>query len=55
MEYISKAVEPTQKQIEYAEYLGKRMCQELPSEFTRKAYSAFIDELKPFVKHKMTV
>lgn len=43
---------PTKKQIEYAQYLAKRMCEELPKEFTREAYSAFILKWKPIVKHE---
>ena len=45
-------MKPTEKQIEYAEYLAKRMCVELPSEFTKKAYSEFISKWKPIVKHE---
>lgn len=45
-------MEPTEKQIEYAKYLAKRMCQELPSEFTKKAYSEFISKWKPVVKEE---
>lgn len=40
---------PTEKQIEYAKYLGQRMCQELPTEFTKEAYSQFISKWKPVV------
>ncbi len=29
---------PTEKQIAYAEYLAKRMRQELPKEYTKKTY-----------------
>ena len=43
---------PTQKQIEYAEYLANRMCQNLPDDFTKKAYSEFIDRWKPVVKQE---
>ena len=43
---------PTQKQIEYAKYLAKRMCQNLPDDFTKKAYSEFIDKWKPVVKQE---
>lgn len=43
---------PTQTQIEYAKYLAKRMCQELPVEFTRSAYSEFISKWKPIVKEE---
>ena len=41
---------PTQKQEEYAKYLAKRMCEDLPKEYTKAAYSAFISRLKPAVK-----
>ena len=41
---------PTEKQIEYAKYLAKRACQELPTEFTKQAYSEFISKWKPIVK-----
>lgn len=41
---------PTEKQIKYAKYLAERMCVELPKEFTKEAYSKFIDWLKPIVK-----
>ena len=40
---------PTEKQIEYAKYLAKRMCQELPKNLTREAYSDFISKWKPAV------
>lgn len=43
-------MKPTEKQIAYAEYLAKRMCQELPKEYTKKAYSDFIGKWKPKVK-----
>ena len=43
---------PTEKQIAYAEYLAERMCQELPSEFTKEAYSEFISKWKPVVKEE---
>lgn len=43
---------PTQKQIEYAIYLAKRMCQELPEEYTKSAYSEFISKWKPIVKEE---
>lgn len=43
-------MEPTERQVEYAKYLAYRMCAELPKEYTRKAYSEFIDTLKPMVK-----
>lgn len=45
-------MEPTKKQIEYAEYLAERMCQKLPSEFTKEAYSEFISKWKPIVKEE---
>ena len=44
--------EPTMKQIEYAKYLAKRVCEPLPTEFTKSAYSEFIDKWKPVVKHE---
>ena len=34
----------------YAKYLAARMCQKLPEEFTKEAYSEFIDKWKPIVK-----
>ena len=40
---------PTEKQIEYARYLAQRMCQDLPKDFTKKAYSDFISKWKPAV------
>jgi hypothetical protein len=40
---------PTEKQIEYARYLAQRMCQDLPKDFTKQAYSDFISNLKPAV------
>ena len=40
---------PTEKQIEYARYLSQRVCQDLPKDFTKKAYSDFISNLKPAV------
>lgn len=43
---------PTEKQIKYAKYLAQRMCQELPKEFTKQAYSEFISKWKPIVKHE---
>ena len=43
---------PTEKQIAYAGYLAKRMCQELPKEYTKKAYSHFIEKWKPIVKRE---
>ena len=36
----------------YAKYLAQRMCQELPKEYTKKAYSDFIEKWKPIVKHE---
>lgn len=42
-------MEPTERQIKYAKYLAKRMCQELPKEFTKTAYSNFISKWKPAV------
>lgn len=41
---------PTEKQIKYAKYLAERMCQELPQEYSKKAYSDFISKWKPIVK-----
>lgn len=46
------ANKPTQKQVDYAEYLAKRMGQELPTEYTKQAYSEFISKWKPVVKHE---
>ena len=43
---------PTQKQEEYAKYLAKRMCVELPKEYTKQAYSDFISYWKPIVQHE---
>lgn len=43
-------MKPTEKQIEYAKYLAKRMNTKLPSEFTKEAYSDFISKWKPIVK-----
>ena len=40
---------PTEKQIEFATYLAGRMCQKLPTEFTKEAYSLFISKWKPLV------
>ncbi len=40
---------PTDKQIRYAEYLAQRMCQSLPAEFTKQAYSDFISKWRPAV------
>lgn len=44
--------QPTERQVEYARYLAKRMCQQLPTEFTKAAYSEFIDKWKPIVKQE---
>lgn len=43
-------MKPTEKQIEFATYLAKRMCQKLPTEFTKEAYSKFISFWRPIVK-----
>ena len=43
---------PTDKQVAYAKYLAQRMCQELPDEYTKDAYSKFISKWKPIVKHE---
>lgn len=43
---------PTERQMEYAEYLSKRMCVDLPKEYTKQAYSDFISKWKPIVKHE---
>jgi hypothetical protein len=43
-------MKPTEKQIAYAKYLAVRMCQKLPEEFTKEAYSEFINKWKPIVK-----
>lgn len=40
---------PTKKQIEYAQHLAQRMCQDLPKEYTKQAYSNFISKWKPAV------
>ena len=45
-------MKPTEKQIAYAQYLAERMCQELPEEYTKEAYSEFISKWKPIVKHE---
>lgn len=45
-------IEPTEKQVMYAKYLAQRMCQKLPKEYTKKAYSDFIEKWKPIVKHE---
>ena len=42
-------MKPTKKQIEYAQYLAQRMCQDLPKEYTKQAYSDFISKWKPAV------
>lgn len=44
--------EPSEKQIRYAAYIASRVCESLPKEFTKKAYSEFIDKWKPVVKHE---
>lgn len=41
---------PTEKQVEYAKHLAERMCQKLPSDYTKEAYSNFISKWKPIVK-----
>ena len=43
---------PTERQMEYAEYLAKRMCVDLPKEYTKQAYSDFISKWKPIVKYE---
>ena len=43
-------MKPTEKQVEYAMYLAERMCQKLPSDYSKQAYSDFIDKWKPIVK-----
>ena len=43
---------PTKKQVEYATYLAERMCQKLPSDYTKEAYSDFISKWKPIVKEE---
>lgn len=45
-------MKPTEKQIKYAQYLAKRMCQEMPKDFTRETYSDFISKWKPAVKQE---
>ena len=45
-------MKPTEKQVEYARYLAKRMCVELPKDYTKEAYSEFITKWKPVVKHE---
>ena len=42
----------TEKQKQYASYLAKRMCQELPTKDTKEAYSDFISKWKPVVKRE---
>ena len=43
---------PTEKQEKYAKYLVDRMCVNLPIEYTKAAYSAFISRWKPVVKEE---
>ena len=43
-------MKPTEKQVEYAKYLAKRMCQELPKEYSKNTYSDFISKWRPIVK-----
>lgn len=45
-------MKPTEKQIKYAQYLAKRMGQEMPKDFTKEAYSYFISKWKPIVQHE---
>ena len=45
-------MKPTEKQVEYAKYLAKRMCQKLPKEYSKEAYSEFIAKWKPVVRHE---
>lgn len=45
-------IAPTYKQEEYAKYLAKRMGVNLPSNYTKSAYSEFIDYWKPIVQHE---
>lgn len=45
-------MKPTKKQIEYAKYLAQRMCQDVPKEFTKDAYSEFISKWKLVVEHE---
>ena len=47
-----RGMNPTDKQIKYAEYLARRMCVELPKECTKQAYSDFISKWKPAVQHE---
>lgn len=49
---VNRMAEPTEKQVAYAKYLAQRMCQELPEEYTKKAYSDFIGKWKLIVKHE---
>lgn len=49
---VAIMTEPTEKQVMYAKYLAQRMYQELPKEYTKKAYSDFIEKWKPIVKHE---
>ena len=42
-------MKPTEKQIKYAQYLAQRMCQDLPKEYTKQAYSDFISMWKSAV------
>ena len=45
-------MKPSEKQIKYAQYLAKRMCQEIPKDFTKEAYSDFISKWKPIVQNE---
>lgn len=45
-------MKPTEKQVKYAEYIAKRMCQEIPKDFTKEAYSEFISNGRPIVQHE---
>ena len=45
-------MKPTEKQVKYAKYLAERMCQKLPSNYTKEAYSDFISKWKPIVKNE---
>lgn len=42
VEIIEKYITPTKEHIEYAQYLAQRMRQDLPKEYTEKAYWDFI-------------
>jgi hypothetical protein len=42
----------TDRQIKLATYLAKRMCEDLPEECTKEAYSAFISKWKPVVEEE---